>query len=140
MTIRKEEQQEKNNSHMEKVIGALLQNGVIICFVIIGAGLFIMLFGSESQISQTSLREILKGEELSEFKNPKSVEDFFQGIFAGRADVIIASGLLLLISLPILRVFVSSVLFAFQKSWVFCIITLSVFLILLSGLILGQNH
>ncbi|MBI3336126.1 DUF1634 domain-containing protein [Candidatus Peregrinibacteria bacterium] len=69
---------------------------------------------------------------------PYTPSELYAGLRRGDPDTWLAAGLLLLIGLPILRVGLTMVLFLLDQDKTYFLITLFVFVILLSGIFLGK--
>jgi uncharacterized membrane protein len=118
------------DKRIEILIGTFLRIGVIAAALIVLAGGVIYL--------------VEHGTETASFKNfrgePKSLENM-GGIIAAALSLesrgIIQAGLLLLISIPILRVMVSVFAFALEKDWLYVVFTIAVLAILVYSLLGG---
>jgi len=119
-----------NDQRVERMLGVLLQTGVILSGVVVLAGgaLYLMRYGQVPAHYDTfdaqrgSLRSILS-----------TGKDALHG--DGRA--IIEWGLLLLIATPVARVFFSIIAFALEKDRLYVLLTLIVLVILLYSLLGG---
>jgi|SRR5580765_1655721 uncharacterized membrane protein len=119
-----------DDQRVERMLGVLLQTGVILSGVVVLAGgaLYLMRYGQVPAHYDTfdaqrgSLRSILS-----------TGKDALHG--DGRA--IIEWGLLLLIATPVARVFFSIIAFALEKDRLYVLLTLIVLVILLYSLLGG---
>jgi uncharacterized membrane protein len=93
--------------------------------------------GFETASSRQIIGDLLRGQAL-EFKPLHTPKDFLAGAVSFQPDAVMALGLVMLISLPVVRVGMTVILFLFEKDWVFLLITLVVFSVLLFGIIFGQ--
>ena len=121
-----------NDERVERIMGMLLQSGVIISAVVVLAGgiLYLLRYGRLPLHYENFAagRESLRG--LGGLANSASHGD-------GRA--IIEVGLLLLIATPVARVLFSIIAFALEKDRLYVVLTLIVFLILIYGLFGGAT-
>ena len=116
---KRKEQETKASIFATKVIGWVLQGGVIISALVIVIGLVLLPTQSGG----------LSPERLLRF--PQSLSQVGVELLALRPQSIIALGLLLLIATPVLRVAVSVVTFTLEKDRKYVVITLIVLAILL---------
>lgn len=107
----------------ESLIGNFLRYGVLLCLAVIGAGLAMRLAGGAGNAA--FLEALTHGR--AAFAEPKVA-----------ADRVISLGLMMLISLPVLRVALTTLIFLLEKDWAFFVITLVVLTVLLSGIMLGH--
>ena len=121
-----------NDERVERIMGTLLQSGVIISAAVVLAGgiLYLLRYGRlplryENFVAE---RESLRG--LGGVANSALHGD-------GRA--IIEVGLLLLIATPVARVLFSIIAFALEKDRLYVVLTLIVFVILIYSLFGGAT-
>jgi len=119
-----------NDERVERIMGTLLQSGVIISAVVVLVGgiLYLLRYGRlplryENFVAE---RESLRG--LGVVAN---------SALHGDARAIIEVGLLLLIATPVARVLFSIIAFALEKDRLYVVLTLIVFLILIYSLFGG---
>ncbi|MFL2029744.1 DUF1634 domain-containing protein [Loigolactobacillus zhaoyuanensis] len=110
-------------AQVEKIIGLILQIGVLVSAMIIGCGLLLLLFTGHSGYSGQNF--------------PTHFDTIFQGLLQLKPFAIIMLGLFCLILTPVLRVAVSIYAFAKERDRLYVIITSAVLLILLFGMVLG---
>ena len=121
---------------MDLVLSWLLRGGVIASAAIVLGGWSVLLVRLESR---PALLPILQeGRLIDEHTVAHSVANVAEGLAHGSARAWIAIGLMLLISLPVLRVAMTSVLFGLERDWLYVALTVLVFGLLLSGLLLGR--
>ncbi len=116
-----------NDLRIEIIVGMLLRTGVILAasVVLIGAVLYLSRHGHEIP-NYTAFH--------GEPESLKSPIDIFRGVMQMSARAIIQLGLLLLIATPVARVLFSAIAFAFERDWMYVVITLVVFAILMLSL------
>jgi uncharacterized membrane protein len=107
----------------ELLIAYVLRYGVLLCLLVIGAGLAMKL-GLEPS----------NGDLIHGLVNGHTAGD----LHPARGDSVIALGLIMLIALPIIRVALTTVIFFIEEDWIFFAITLVVLSVLLSGILLGR--
>ncbi|WP_125979639.1 DUF1634 domain-containing protein [Loigolactobacillus iwatensis] len=114
-------QQEMNQ--VEKLIGVILQIGVIISAIIIGVGLLALLITGKSGYPAGSF--------------PTHFGAIFRGIAQFKPYAIIMLGLFALILTPVLRVVVSIYAFFKERDLLYVVITTIVLIILIFGMAIG---
>ncbi|PIO82192.1 hypothetical protein BSQ39_00770 [Loigolactobacillus backii] len=114
-------QQEMNQ--VEKLIGVILQIGVIISAIIIGVGLLALLITGKSGYPAGSF--------------PTHFGAIFSGIAQFKPYAIIMLGLFALILTPVLRVVVSIYAFFKERDLLYVVITTIVLIILIFGMAIG---
>jgi uncharacterized membrane protein len=116
-----------NDLRIEIIVGVLLRTGVILAAAVVlcGAVLFLARHGHEVP-NYTSFR--------GEPENLKSPVQIVHGVMDVRARAIIQLGLLLLIATPVARVLFSAIAFAFERDWMYVVITMIVFGVLMFSL------
>lgn len=112
---------------MSKVIGWILQGGVIISSAVICVGLVLALIHSGQLASKQTL------------VFPHTLADVWSGLLIGQPQSVIALGLLLLLATPVVRVVASIVAFALEHDRRYVVITTVVLLVLLLGFLLGKG-
>jgi uncharacterized membrane protein len=112
---------------LEAVLGHLLRIGVLVAAAVVGAGGVYLLLTRWNWIP-----------DFRSFQNGgsplRNVPLILRGAFELRAEAIVATGLLLLIATPILRVVFSLFGFASQRDWLYVALTLIVLSVLAVGL------
>lgn len=117
--INQNSQELKSEKYLTSVISLVLQVGVIISALVIIIGLYVSSFKKFSIISS------------SFWHYPYSIEQIIKGIVLSNPPAVISLGLLILIAVPILRVFASVITFVVFRDRSYFIITLFVLAILL---------
>jgi uncharacterized membrane protein len=124
----------------ELIISYVLRVGVIVCALVLALGLLLTWFdrGAMRDFSGATLPTLLSGQTISAAGVPRSALEFQTELAVFHPNAVIALGLLLLIGLPIIRVLLTVFLFLFERDYTYFVITLFVFAILLSGIVLGR--
>jgi uncharacterized membrane protein len=119
-----------NDERVERILGTLLQSGVIISGLVVLAGgiLYLLHYGSLPVHYENFVAERERLRSLAAIGNDAVHGD-------GRA--VIQCGLLLLIATPLSRVVFSIIGFEFEKDRLYDVLTLNVFLILIYSLFGG---
>lgn len=112
----------------ELVISHVLRGGVLLSAVIISAGVILFY-----------LRDAQSAHGLLDHPYPHSLADVIGGLLLGNPIAIIALGLLLLLSTPVVRVAVSIFAFALERDWRYVVITSLVLAILIASFLLGKG-
>jgi uncharacterized membrane protein len=112
----------------ELVISHVLRGGVLLSAVIITAGVILFY-----------LRDAQSAHGLLDHPYPHSLADVMSGLMLGNPIAIIALGLLLLLSTPVVRVAVSIFAFAVERDWRYVMITSLVLAILIASFLLGKG-
>jgi uncharacterized membrane protein len=115
--------------HTSTIIGWILRIGVILSTTIILVGVLLLLLQPGGLTAQSM--------DLGAF--PHTLEQVWSGLLMLRPQAVIASGLLLLIAIPVVTVITSAVAFAVERDRRFVVITLIVLAILLLSLLIGQR-
>lgn len=121
-----------NDERVERILGTLLQTGVIFSAtaVLIGGVLYALRYGQVPVNYQNFVPERASLRSLSEVGG---------GALHGDGRAIIQCGLLLLIATPVSRVIFSMVAFALEGDRLYVVLTLIVFVILLYSLFGGVS-
>jgi uncharacterized membrane protein len=121
-----------NDERVERILGALLQTGVIISgiVVLIGGVLYSMRYGRVPVNYQNF---------DPERASLRSLKEVFGGALHGDGRAVIQSGLLLLIATPVSRVLFSMIAFALEGDRLYVVLTMIVFVILLYSLFGGVS-
>ena len=117
------EQTNTEMAQVEKIIGVILQIGVLISAIIIGIGLLLLLFTG------------LSGDSGQNF--PTHFGAIFHGLIQFKPFAIIMLGIFCLILTPVLRVVVSIYAFAKENDRLYVAITSTVLIILVVAMFLG---
>jgi uncharacterized membrane protein len=117
----------RQDQKVERIIGALLQTGVLLSILVALLGMILYL-GREGRHAEDF--RVFRGEPFDLRVAPAIVH----AAFAGHREAIIQLGVLILIATPIARVMLSLVAFALQRDRTYVVVTLIVLVILLAGL------
>ena len=120
------------DERVERVLGTLLQTGVIISGVVVLAGgiLYMLRYGHDP-VQYESF--------VAERESLRSLRGVVTNALHGDARAIVECGLLLLIATPVARVIFSIIAFALEKDRLYVVLTLIVFLILIYSLFGGAT-
>jgi uncharacterized membrane protein len=121
-------------------ISYVLRYGVLISGFIILLGFIIYQIKEDHLKSYSSqvYHDLLQGKIIPD-KVPHTFNAFFSGILGLEADVIMSLGLIILVLLPVVRVFLTLFLFIRQRDIPYIFITSFVSLILISSLLFGKT-
>lgn len=119
-----------NDERVERILGTLLQTGVIISgiVVLIGGVLYGIRYG-RVPVNYRSFDP--------DRASLRSLKEIARGALHGDGRAIILCGLLLLIATPVSRVVFSMIAFALEGDRLYVVLTLSVFVVLLYSLFGG---
>jgi uncharacterized membrane protein len=132
-------QKSKNLLEAELLISFVLRYGVLLCLFVIGVGLAIkLMLPGHGAHNVAWIHALMQGQKPIGAEPPSDVGSLWNGLLDFRGDIVIALGIMLLILLPILRVGLTTLIFLHEKDWAFFWITLTVFTVLISGIILGR--
>ncbi len=122
---------DRQDERIERIIGRLLQIGVLTAAVVvlIGGSMLLAQYGS---IPANFAR--FKGEDPV----LKSVGSIVRAVMTGDSRAIVQVGLVLLIATPVARVALTMVAFALQRDRVYVVVTAIVLALLLYGLFWGR--
>lgn len=112
----------------ELVISNVLRGGVLLSAIIISAGVILFY-----------LRAAQSAHGLPDHPYPHSLAEVMSGLTQGNPIAMIALGLLLLLSTPVVRVAVSIFAFAVERDWRYVVITTLVLAILIASFLLGKG-
>jgi uncharacterized membrane protein len=120
-----------NDERLERIIGALLQGGVVLSSALVFAGgvIYLIRHGSEPPRYGTF------GGEPSNLRTLSGIVGYALSM---RGRGIIQLGLLFLIATPVARVAFSAVAFALQRDWLYVAVTSLVLAVLLFSLAGGH--
>ena len=110
-------------ARLEKVIGTLLQIGVLAAAIVVLAGGVWLLAGASHRAP--AYRQF-RGEPVE----LRSAGKVAAGLAHPRPEIVIQFGLLLLIATPVARVVLSLAAFGWQRDWTYVVITLLVLAVL----------
>lgn len=123
-------------ARMDVWLSWLLRLGVLLCAVILVAGLVTSL--AFPTASPSNLPALVRGEVLADASVAHSWSAVAAGLAGGSARGWLVAGLILLIALPFVRVLLTAVLFGIERDWLYVALDLLVFALLMSGLLLGR--
>jgi uncharacterized membrane protein len=120
------------DERVERILGTLLQSGVIISGLAVLAGgvVYLLRYGAVPVHYENF---------VAERESLRSLGDVVKDALHGDARAIIECGLLLLIATPVARVVLSIIGFALEKERLYVVLTVIVFLILIYGLFGGAT-
>lgn len=118
------DQPAKNHIAVEDASAWVLRAGVVLSGLTMLTGIFFSFFHGSVSVQRM---------QSDSFDYHPGV--IWHGICGGSGKSIIEAGIYLLVFTPIMRVFTSTVLFAFQRDWVYAVITLVVLMLTLAGLL-----
>jgi uncharacterized membrane protein len=121
-----------NDERVERIMGTLLQTGVIISGLVVLAGgvLYLVRYGPVPVNYENF---------VPERATVRSIRAIVNNALHGDGRAIIQCGLLLLIATPVARVFFSIIAFALEGDRLYVVLTLIVFTILLFSLLGGAG-
>ena len=117
----------RQDQKVERIIGVLLQTGVLLSILVALVGMTLYLGRAGRQVADF---QVFRGEPLDLRGAPAIVA----AALAGRREAVIQLGVVILIATPIARVLLSLVAFALQRDRTYVVVTLIVLVVLLSGL------
>lgn len=125
---------------IELVIAQLLRLGVLLSFVIVAIGIGAVIVTNQTGYQQVRLDDVngIVQYHAGRPDFPNSWGDVLSGVLALKPYAIISLGLLVLIAIPVLRVVVSVIAFAWERDWLYAGITSFVFLMLILSFAIGE--
>jgi uncharacterized membrane protein len=117
----------RQDQRVERIIGVLLQTGVLLSILVALIGMTLYLGRAGRQVADF---QVFRGEPF----DLRSAPAIVAAALAGRREAIIQLGVVILIATPIARVLLSLVAFALQRDRTYVVVTLIVLVVLLSGL------
>jgi len=134
----------RTNNHdktlqIELFIARLLRWGVILSFAIVAIGIGgVMITGQTgySQIRLDDVNSIVQYRVRPDF--PNTLGDVISGVLNLKPYSIIVLGLLVLIAIPVMRVTVSVFAFAWERDWLYVVITAFVLMVLMLSFVIGE--
>jgi uncharacterized membrane protein len=120
------------DTRLEKVIGTLLQTGVLTAAVVVLTGGIWFLAGSGNNTPAY-------GQFRGEPENLRTAHHVVASLAHPSAPTVIQFGLILLIATPVARVIFSLAAFAWQRDWTYVVITLIVLAVLAYSLALPHQ-
>jgi len=117
----------RRDQRIERIIGLLLQTGVILALLVTLLGAMLYLGHEGRRVADF---RVFRGEPWDLRSAPAVVA----AAFAGRREAVIQLGVLVLIATPIARVILSLAAFAVQRDRIYVLVTAIVLAVLLYGL------
>ena len=119
-----------SDERVERILGTLLQSGVIISgLVVLAGGILYLLRYAHLPVQYENF--------VAERERLRSLAAVGNQALQGDGRAVIECGLLLLIATPVARVLFSILAFALEKDWLYVVLTLMVFSILIYSLFSG---
>ncbi len=118
------------DEQMERIVGNLLRIGVTVAALVVLSGGIVYLMQSAGDLPHLA---VFQGEPA----DLRSVAGIVRDAIRLRPAALIQFGLLLLIATPVVRVAFSILAFALQRDYTYVIVTLIVFLVLMSSIMGG---
>ena len=120
------------DERVERILGTLLQSGVIISgLVVLAGGVVYLLRYRHDRVQYENF--------VAERESLRSLREIGRNAMHGDALAIVQCGLLLLIATPVARVVFSIIGFALEKERLYVVLTVIVFLILIYSLFGGAT-
>ena len=119
-----------SDKRMQNVIGMLLRVGVL-------AAAAVALAGGIWHLAARGAQSVSYSSFAGEPSYLRNIGEIFRAAFSLKSDAVIQLGILLLISVPILRVAVSIAAFALERDWIYVVVTAVVLAVLLFSLLSG---
>ena len=117
----------RQDQKVERIIGVLLQTGVLLSILVALIGMTLYLGRAGRQVADF---QVFRGEPL----DLRGAAAIVAAALAGRREAVIQLGVVILIATPIARVLLSLVAFALQRDRTYFVVTLIVLVVLLCGL------
>lgn len=117
----------------ELLISQLLRGGVTLSLSLVAVGMGLTFFHHPDYFSSSAALERLTAPDHA----PHRLADVFEGVLAVRGQSFVMAGLLVMITVPVLRVALSLGVFRLQKDRVFVAITACVLALLLVSFLMG---
>ena len=117
----------RQDQKVERIIGVLLQTGVLLSILVALIGMTLYLGRAGRQVADF---QVFRGEPF----DLRSAPAIVAAALAGRREAVIQLGVVILIATPIARVLLSLVAFALQRDRTYVVVTLIVLVVLLCGL------
>ena len=117
----------RRDQRIERIIGLLLQTGVILALLVTLLGAMLYLGHEGRRVADF---RVFRGEQW----DLRSAPVVMAAAFAGRREAVIQLGVLVLIATPIARVILSLAAFAVQRDRIYVLVTAIVLAVLLYGL------
>jgi len=124
----------------EFIISIALRTGVILCSVIFALGILVTWLRPHSleSFSKQILPTLFSGRTVAHLDVPVNFSQFYSGVMHLDPTAIIATGLMLLILLPAIRVALTALVFLYERDDIYFVITLFVLSVLLASIFLGK--
>ena len=119
----------QTKEYTSSIIGWVLRGGVILSATIILIGFLLLILHAGGK----------SGFEVSIGAFPHTLGQVWSGLLVLQPQAIIASGLLLLIAIPVITVATSAVAFAVERDRRFVVIALVVLAILITSMLIGKG-
>ncbi len=125
---------------VELTIAQLLRAGVILSFVILTIGIAGVVVTGQTGYEQVRFEDVnsLVGYRAGHPPFPNAASDIITGLAAFKPYAIIALGLVVLIAIPVLRVAVSVIAFAWERDYLYVFITAFVLAMLILSFVIGE--
>ncbi len=121
-----------NDERVERILGTLLQSGVVISgLVVLAGGIVYLLRSAHLPVRYENY--------VADRESLRSLTAVGNSALHGDGRAIIQCGLLLLIATPVARVLFSILAFVFEKDRLYVVLTIVVFLILIFSLFGGAT-
>ncbi len=123
---------------IELFLSHVLRWGVIVSFAIVAVGIGAVVVGGRTgyhEIQLNDINSIVQYRVPPDF--PNTLAEVWSGLLALKPYAVITLGLIVLITIPILRVAVSIVAFAVERDWLYTLITSFVLFVLLLSYAIG---
>ncbi|NNB85745.1 DUF1634 domain-containing protein [Corallococcus exiguus] len=117
----------------ELLISQLLRGGVLLSLSLVACGMVMTFFRHPDYFSSPDALQRLTSPDDA----PHQLTDVFEGVMAVRGQSFVMAGLLVMITVPVLRVALSLGIFRAQKDRAFAAITTGVLALLLLAFLLG---
>jgi len=118
----------RRDQKVERIIGALLQTGVILAIAVTLLGAILYLGRHGRHVADF---HVFRGEPW----DLRSAPAVIAAAFAGRREAVVQLGVLILIATPVARVLFSLIAFALDRDLTYVVVTLIVLVVLLYGLL-----
>ncbi len=125
---------------MELLIAQLLRVGVILSFIILAVGIGAVVVTGQTGYEQIRLEDLnsIVQYRAGHAAFPSSLGDIVIGVLQFKPYAIIALGLIVLIAIPVFRVAVSVIAFAWERDRLYVFVTAFVLAMLLLSFSIGE--
>ncbi len=124
---------------IELFISHVLRWGVIVSFIIVAVGIGAVVITGRTgyhEIQLNNISSIVQYRVTPDF--PNTPGEVWSGLLSLKPYAVITLGLIVLITIPILRVAVSIIAFALERDWLYTLITSFVLFVLLLSYAIGS--